>query len=255
MSTPSGWYPDPSDPAHLRWWDGSEWTQHTHAAPPAHASAPPNLTKAPEAPPRQQNPYGQNPYQQPGQQNWPNQYGEPSRVKAIATPDGQALAGIGYRIGARVLDTLFTWIITLAAGWQLVERLVRYSLANAGQPGDFAAQLQSAQDPEMIAISGGLTTIFLAVSAVYTILPLKFYGATLGKLICGIRVRHWEKAGPPSWWQAIVRWVTSDGISSWIPFYVVADYLFPLFDRRRQALHDKLGGTVVVEKDRTKNHA
>ena len=31
MSTPAGWYPDPSDPARLRWWDGSQWTVH-HSA-------------------------------------------------------------------------------------------------------------------------------------------------------------------------------------------------------------------------------
>ncbi|MGI9577637.1 MAG: AIM24 family protein [Microthrixaceae bacterium] len=26
------WYPDPSDSTLLRWWDGNQWTEHTHAA-------------------------------------------------------------------------------------------------------------------------------------------------------------------------------------------------------------------------------
>ncbi len=26
------WYPDPNDPSMLRWWDGNQWTEHTHAA-------------------------------------------------------------------------------------------------------------------------------------------------------------------------------------------------------------------------------
>lgn len=26
----AGWYPDPSDPARLRWWDGTAWTEHIH---------------------------------------------------------------------------------------------------------------------------------------------------------------------------------------------------------------------------------
>ncbi|GHJ41804.1 phospholipid scramblase-related protein [Streptomyces sp. TS71-3] len=31
-NTPAGWYPDPyGAPQTLRWWDGSRWTEHTHA--------------------------------------------------------------------------------------------------------------------------------------------------------------------------------------------------------------------------------
>jgi uncharacterized protein (AIM24 family) len=32
MSTPAGWYPDPSNAAQQRWWDGAQWTEHTHPA-------------------------------------------------------------------------------------------------------------------------------------------------------------------------------------------------------------------------------
>jgi hypothetical protein len=47
---PSGWYPDPSRPELLRWWDGTAWTDQTQAAttlppPPAMTSqAPPSTT-------------------------------------------------------------------------------------------------------------------------------------------------------------------------------------------------------------------
>lgn len=34
MSTPAGWYPDPSGVAGTRWWDGAQWT--SHAQPPAY---------------------------------------------------------------------------------------------------------------------------------------------------------------------------------------------------------------------------
>ncbi|MCW2927581.1 MAG: hypothetical protein JWM86_1549 [Thermoleophilia bacterium] len=31
----AAWFPDPNDPAYLRWWDGVQWTDHRHpAAPP-----------------------------------------------------------------------------------------------------------------------------------------------------------------------------------------------------------------------------
>lgn len=32
MTTPPGWYPDPSLPAVERWWDGTAWTAHTRPA-------------------------------------------------------------------------------------------------------------------------------------------------------------------------------------------------------------------------------
>ena len=43
-NTPAGWYPDPHGaPQTLRYWDGAQWTQHTHAdqQPPAAAQQPP----------------------------------------------------------------------------------------------------------------------------------------------------------------------------------------------------------------------
>ncbi|HEV2360979.1 MAG TPA: DUF2510 domain-containing protein [Acidimicrobiales bacterium] len=27
---PAAWYPNPENPAELRWWDGKQWTAHTH---------------------------------------------------------------------------------------------------------------------------------------------------------------------------------------------------------------------------------
>lgn len=53
---PAGWYPDPSNSAQQRWWDGTQWSEHTSA--PAYA--------APVAPPaygeRIQPAYAANPY-------------------------------------------------------------------------------------------------------------------------------------------------------------------------------------------------
>ncbi|GAB3631881.1 hypothetical protein GCM10027421_12340 [Microbacterium shaanxiense] len=42
--TPQGWYTDPDEPAQQRWWDGSQWTQHTAPvgqAPVVATEAPP----------------------------------------------------------------------------------------------------------------------------------------------------------------------------------------------------------------------
>lgn len=45
-STPqAGWYPDPSEPSVLRYWDGAQWTTHMQPAPQAAAPVPkPRIT-------------------------------------------------------------------------------------------------------------------------------------------------------------------------------------------------------------------
>lgn len=39
MSTPAGWYPDPSDTTAMRWWDGAVWTVHTQPRKPESVDA------------------------------------------------------------------------------------------------------------------------------------------------------------------------------------------------------------------------
>jgi Protein of unknown function (DUF2510) len=52
---PPNWYPDPKGEAELRYWDGVQWTDHTHsgqaAAAPAPATLGPQTAPAPQAPP------------------------------------------------------------------------------------------------------------------------------------------------------------------------------------------------------------
>ncbi|GLX07645.1 hypothetical protein Misp03_45710 [Microbispora sp. NBRC 16548] len=48
-TTPAGWYPDPYGSPLLRWWDGTQWTDATHA-PGQEAGAPP---QAPQQAPQQ----------------------------------------------------------------------------------------------------------------------------------------------------------------------------------------------------------
>ncbi len=36
----AAWHPDPQDPSQLRWWDGTQWTEHTAPAPEVAAASP-----------------------------------------------------------------------------------------------------------------------------------------------------------------------------------------------------------------------
>ncbi|WP_432493630.1 RDD family protein [Kineococcus auxinigenes] len=250
MSAPAGWYPDPSHHAQLRWWDGQRWTEHTHAAPQAGAGL--DLRKDPaqgHPDPRAPHPgsggltpYGGSPYGDPSR-------GQPS-ARALATPDGQPLGNLGLRLLARLLDWVLVSVIATVAGWSLVQRLVATmdESLDAAAAGDPTATLRLLEDPGFTAASSSFTFVLLAVSAAYTVLPLRFYGATPGKALFGLRVRHWERPGHPTWGQSILRWVSSDLVGQIVPFYLLLDYLWPTWDRRKQALHDKLGGTVVVRR-------
>lgn len=52
MSTPAGWYADPSgDPGWLRWWDGGTWTEHVQAASPVPSAPASPLPPASPVPP------------------------------------------------------------------------------------------------------------------------------------------------------------------------------------------------------------
>jgi uncharacterized RDD family membrane protein YckC len=103
--------------------------------------------------------------------------------------------------------------------------------------------------PGIVAAANTVSFVTIAVSAVYTILFLRFLGATPGKLLLGVRVRDVERPGLPGWGQAVLRWVSRELVVN-VPVagqaYWVLDSLWPLWDTRRQALHDKPGRTVVV---------
>ncbi|MCW2927231.1 MAG: Scramblase family protein [Thermoleophilia bacterium] len=43
----ASWFPDPSDPAQLRWWDGVQWTAHVHPVAPVQQA--PRLAVVPDA--------------------------------------------------------------------------------------------------------------------------------------------------------------------------------------------------------------
>ncbi|AZS75522.1 Scramblase [Streptomyces lydicus] len=85
---PAGWYADPQGTPHqLRWWDGSQWTEHTHPGQQAAASA---QGGAPQPGPQQaqqaQQAPAQQATQQPPQQQMPQQF---APQQPVQTP-GQA---------------------------------------------------------------------------------------------------------------------------------------------------------------------
>jgi uncharacterized RDD family membrane protein YckC len=227
MSHPPGWYADPQSPPGVapgvRWWDGQGWTDVAHPAVGA--------TSSPAAP----------------------AYGP-------TTPDGEPLAGWGIRFGAYLIDGILVFIVAAIIGAPFVAKI-----ANAY--GDLfretmrASETGSARPNQMDVYADiwlpllAFALISIALNFIYHVGFLRWRAATPGKLMLGLRVRLREQPGPLSWETILRRWVSQFGANllSLVPvlgliagLYPWLDGLWPLWDDRRQALHDKFGRTNVV---------
>ncbi|HWL98688.1 MAG TPA: RDD family protein [Nocardioidaceae bacterium] len=243
---PPGWYPDPSpqplggppgqppgQPPRQRFWDGQAWTEHVHPSP--HPATSPYQASAP--------------------------------TQETTTPDGVALSGWWLRVGAYAIDSVLIGGIGLLAAIPqyvrmqagLLDLMRRFDsevsrAGNTGTAPDVDTYLRSYMDLVLPMVTWTALATFVAWM-VYGSLMLRFKGATLGKMALGISVRLRERPGRMPWSAIVVRLLVQQGVLltaalpllylvlSWFPYL---DNLYPLWDRRRQAIHDKAAKTNVV---------
>ncbi len=283
MSQASGWYDDPDDPAQLRYFDGILWTQNRvpKASPTAAQStigraqpgSPDRPGRAPieqvsrpgqqppagqQTPAGQQPPYGQQP---PG----PGPYGgSPGyapggyALGAPTTADGEPLAGWGTRLWARVIDGVILAVVTGILGFSYVrgyagwfERYLQQVTQDAARGVQTPMDMVAMQD-QIWQYYLPLTLIAIGAGLVYETFFLVRTGATPGKMAAGVRVRRRGDPGSLTVVDALKRqalWALCNlgslvlGPLSFVP---VIDGIWPLWDGRRQALHDKIADTNVV---------
>ena len=246
MSKRAGWYKDPwpglpGEPPLLRYWDGRHWTEHAKTAEqvmePAYAGTGHAGVYAPEAP------YA-------------------GAAMAPTTPDGQLLAGWWQRVGAYLIDAIIVGVVggILASPWigdivdayrEFFDTVVRD--AEAGRQTSDATMTAFQQ-----AIVGPMMTIaliYLALGFIYHVGFLVAVQATPGKLVFGLRVRLRNRPGPMPIWTVLLRWASQFGVSvlNLVPYlgtllglYGLLDVLWPLWEGKKQALHDKIARTNVV---------
>ncbi len=250
---PAGWYADPAPaapgaPPMQRWWDGQRWTEHVQ---PAVARGEPADGPAPY-----QGQYaGSATAHQAGRQAG-HHAGLPDRDR---TPDGQRLAGWWQRAAAYLLDSVIVFAVSALLGLPFVRQI-------GAAYGRFFEDVQRATESggtisptgALADVSGpllGFAVVSLLVSLVYNAGFLKALAATPGKLALGLRVRLRDQRGPLSWGTVLVRWLAQNAASflSVVPviggvagIYPLLDGLWPLWDAKRQALHDKAARTNVV---------
>jgi uncharacterized RDD family membrane protein YckC len=211
-------------------------------------------------PPQGQPGYGYPPQGQPGY-GYPPQ-GQPGQAaggrpgQAAYTADGVRLAGWWWRVLAAVVDGLVVGVLsTLATLPLLIPVLERASLyfrevvaaAERGLP-------QPVLEPSDLMSPGDqllLTLATVAITFLYHALFLRWRGATPGKLLCGLRVVPVDQGrttGGLDGRRAVARalvWA-APGLHTLLGLFQLADVLFPLWQPRRQAIHDLVARTQVV---------
>jgi uncharacterized RDD family membrane protein YckC len=262
MPTRAGWFDDPADPTQLRYFDGVIWTSHT--TPRATRTAPTQPVQAQQGMQlgqqgMQLGQLGQPPVPgAPGTQPQWTTPAYPGMYRRPTTPDGQPLASYGQRVGAFLIDGIIQLVVGLVLGsYFLAKALSRYfqefdsmlTQARAGQQPDITALVNSIDTGQLLLYS----IVAIVVFAAYQLFFLARTGQTPGKMAVGISVRLRERPGPPPM-AAVLRRVAlpvamfmaglAIGPLEWV--LRALDLLWPAWDDQRQALHDKVAGTVVV---------
>ena len=147
-----------------------------------------------------------------------------------------------------ILGTALSWP-QLQTGFRIIRDYVNSLPRDATTSPDTTVLTQNSELLRAILLA---MVIWGLASAVYTVVMIGLRGATLGKMIVGVKVTQLDRDERPGWGQAALRWLVTDVPSlllnifsvGWL--YSLLDSLWCLWDKQRQCLHDKAARTVVV---------
>jgi len=173
-------------------------------------------------------------------------YGPPQQPAYVAPPYGHGppYASWGQRLGAVLLDSLIVgvpfWIFGFVVG-ALVPTEITVCTDFDGDS-YLCEQPTTAGSLMLLAVVG----VGIAVTVGYLGWWQGHTGQTLGKRIVGLRVVHLRTYLPLGGSRGIGRYLGA--IVSALPCYL--GYLWPLWDDKNQAWHDKMVSSIVVKDPR-----
>jgi uncharacterized RDD family membrane protein YckC len=174
------------------------------------------------------------------------------------TPDGQRLSGWWRRVLARFLDGIIAWFLALPlTGYFYYQssQVMTTWLEDVMDAARAGSTTPVSMPPEVVKYAIPASVLGYLVFFVYEYLFLVTKGRTPGKMATGIAVRLRDVPGKPPR-GAVAKRCGLDlamYIAGSIPVIgifaslaLLLNYLWPLWDDKKQALHDKVAATNVV---------
>ena len=259
MTTSPGWYKDPAEPTTQRYWDGEGWVGdalpvgETPPQGPLHG----RVSTSPAIP---TTPTPLNlPTPVPAGPNAPAGTPIPFMLRAPARPHGLALAGMGARLVARMIDIGVLLLLNVVVnGWfvyQWALEYIPYTRALMQAYVDNKSLIDVPRPSRMDNLVIVISLLAMALWFAYEVPATAHSGQTLGKRAARIKVVRIESTEQLGFLRAVRRW-NPMGLPLLLlyccgPFLVVLqllDLVFIPIDRvHRMALHDRSAGTFVVQ--------
>jgi uncharacterized RDD family membrane protein YckC len=166
---------------------------------------------------------------------------EPLPMPPPPAPPAPVYAGFWIRALALLIDGFALAAIEAPLFVPFVWRPVWHSLQETISTG-------VRQPP--VHISYGWTLLTIAIAYLYAFVMIGKWNATLGKFAVGIRVRKVD-GSPAGWREAALRPLLQAALDlprlSVLGIARALDYLWMVWDKQSQTLHDKIAGTIVVK--------
>ncbi len=180
-----------------------------------------------------------NPYAAPAGQYTP---WSPTATGAYGVGPGalhpDLLAGWGTRFLAKVIDTIIILVPAIVLVLTIaIDDVRNFTASNNGFQFSFGGRIIVAQ-----LLGAIIGFVYLSV--------LNGQGQTLGKKVLGIRVVNRQNGQPLGTGKGFLRHLTQfigSFLSCFGLLYLILDSLWPLWDGNKQALHDKVAGSVVIK--------
>jgi uncharacterized RDD family membrane protein YckC len=227
---PANWYPDPSDPGALRYWDGSAWTGHTRPRPLEQPAGDGNGDLA-----------------------------QSDGAKPLG-PGDRPYASFGRRLVGLIVDNLILGIpLAIVLSARLGPIINRFSeQLQALGPDASPEQMNKVVEEFMTSLSAGtlfgVALVTAGINLLYFGVCLHQWGRTIGGQLMGIRCVDAEGQWP-TWRQSFIRAAIPAGLNllGAVPgigifgtVLLVVNYLSMLSNPRRQAWMDRAASTFVV---------